>query len=847
MKLLGCDHDGSFISMKKNILKIELLLVFILTVFSFVTFYYGNALPDNAFTITSDNGGNIIGYYFFSMITYSSYFTGPWMVIPFFIFALSFTFIYDKREHLVDVLNILTLLFLCASITFFSYPEALGEGLNYIFKNYFDTMWLSIYLATAFILFLIGTFRSSFKEYMMSFFNFLKSIPTKLNLLKEKIQSMSKKKEEAIPSTTDVKTRVASMLKSDAKRMEADKAYIANLKEKQSKDNGDGAIKKVMSKLPFGKKEETVEQAENSVNLESHSSSVESFEDNENSQQDIFVANTPNEQKSEEEQRKEVPIIKLPTIKPDGTMADIVTSSEVKKAPEPTKTLNRMADTSKDNQYFDIVTKLGTVKQDKVSNEPDAEYFEQIISLLEAKLTEFKIEGSIVNVLKGPVVDTFEFRPGAGVKVSKIANLSEDLSLALYGVPIRVVPSMMGRDTVGIEVPRSPREFIYLDEVLNSKDFLDSKHALPIAMGKNAFGEPFVIDLASCPHMLVAGATGAGKSVFVNSLLVSLLVKKSPKKMKLILIDPKQLELALYQKLPHLVMPVITDAKTASISLLWAVQEMERRYSILKEFGVRNISGFNEKLKNATPSMLANIHQHYEDSGAEDYELPYLVIVVDEFADLILTKAGKEIENNIARLAAKARAAGIHLILATQRPSVDVITGVIKSNFPTRVSFRVTSNTDSRTILDKVGAERLLGKGDMLYKNGINMHRVHSSFVEEDEIEALTTKLEGIPVTFNTNAMDFIENGGEVEADDYTYGSHIAPTEEKSDDDMYNQALKVVMESRSASASMLQRRLRIGYNRAANIVEEMERRGVVGPAQGSKPRKVLMSGDEPSL
>jgi len=809
--------------MKRNILKAELLLLFVLTVFSFVTFYYGNSLPDNAFSITSNNGGNILSYYLFSMVTYASYFSGPWMVIPFFIFAFCYSFIYDKREYLVDVLNVLSLLFFTATICFFVYPSALGRGLMLGFKEYFDVMWLSIYLAASIILFLVGTFRSSFKEYMMASFNFLRSVPSRFSDMSESIsETFKKKKEENIPTTVDVKQRVATMLKDEEKE---------TTKKKSLKD--------VLPSIPFGKKKEQEDIPSSTPGVTTNPMAARSIQSKEEHDSETDVANIVNTPVTPPESPT------LFTSQEQGT-ASLGVKEGAKKVTT-VRTLNRMADTSRDNQYFNMVTDIAESQKGKASNEPDAEYFEQIISLLEAKLEEFKIEGSIVNVLKGPVVDTFEFKPGAGVKVSKITNVSEDLSLALYGVPIRIVPSMMGKDTIGIEVPRDPREIIYLDEVLNSKEFENSKYALPIAMGKDAFGDSFVIDLAACPHMLVAGATGAGKSVFINALLVSLLVKKSPKKMKLILIDPKQLELALYAKLPHLVMPVITDAKTASISLLWAVQEMDRRYSILKEFGVRNISGFNEKLKTATPSMLANIHQYYEDQGAEDYELPYLVIIVDEFADLILTKAGKEIEQNIARLAAKARAAGVHLILATQRPSVDVITGVIKSNFPTRVSFRVTSNTDSRTILDKIGAERLLGKGDMLYKAGINTQRVHSSFVNESEIEALAQKLEGLPQEFNEHAIDFLENGGEVETDDYTYGSHISSVEAKSEDAMYGEALKIVLESRSASASMLQRRLRIGYNRAANLVEEMERRGVVGPAQGSKPRKVLMSGDEATM
>ena len=477
-------------------------------------------------------------------------------------------------------------------------------------------------------------------------------------------------------------------------------------------------------------------------------------------------------------------------------------------------------------------------------NTPADSYFQDIIERIEIKLTEFKIEGNIINVLKGPVVDTFELELGSGVKVSKVLNHEADLSLALYGVPIRIVYPMSGKTTIGIEVPRDPRDIIYLGEVLQSRDFQSVQHKLPLAMGKNAFGEIFVVDLANMPHMLVAGATGAGKSVFINSLLVSLLVKKSPDQMKLILIDPKQLELALYHGLPHLMMPVITGAKEASLSLLWACQEMERRYSILKNFGVRNIESFNEKLKTASSEKISHIQQYYENEPGENYELPYLVIIVDEFADLMLTKVCKEIEENISRLAAKARAAGIHLVLATQRPSVDVITGVIKSNFPTRVAFKVTSQQDSRTILTTIGAEKLLGKGDGLFRNSTENIRFHSSYIEEEEIETLVEKLGPFQQSFHGGAMEFLESEKNGEVGSFSHDSDYAATGSamgRGDEKLFKRAVDVVIEHQTASASMLQRRLRIGYNRAALLIEEMEAQGIVGTAQGSRRREVLLT------
>ncbi len=479
-----------------------------------------------------------------------------------------------------------------------------------------------------------------------------------------------------------------------------------------------------------------------------------------------------------------------------------------------------------------------TSKKGKQNISPEKAYFEDTILRLEEKFAEFNIDVRIVNIMKGPVVDTFELELGPGVKVSKATSIQNDLSLTLCGIPIRMVYPMPGKNTIGIEVPRNPREIIYLDEVLNSKTFAESNRRLPIVMGKNAYGQVSIADLTKMPHMLVAGSTGSGKSVFINTLLVSLLVKMSPANMKLILIDPKQLELALYAKLPHLMMPVITDAKIAALSLMWAVEEMERRYCILKEMRVRNIEGFNVKVAAAPTEELMKIHSYYEDQEGQGYELPYLVIIIDEFADLMLTKSGKEIEGNVCRLAAKARAAGIHLIVATQRPSVDVITGLIKSNFPTRVSFKVASAVDSRTILNSNGGEKLLGNGDMLYKHGVDMTREHSAFIDEIEIEALVEKIGEVEPEFSPAVLDFIENQGQSSE---AGGSDLfGDGRDSATDAYYNEAVDIIIEHSQASASFLQRRLKIGYNRAANLIDNLEAKGVIGPAQGSKPREVLI-------
>lgn len=513
---------------------------------------------------------------------------------------------------------------------------------------------------------------------------------------------------------------------------------------------------------------------------------------------------------------------------------------EEEQSQSPVPNIKKREPSIEGKSYNDVMSFFSEQSPAEDQQQPDEAYFNEIISRLHNKLEEFKIDGQIINVLKGPVVDTYELELGAGVKVARLNSIQEDLSLALNGAPIRIVYPMKERTTVGIEVPRRPRDIIYLQELLNSKEFTNSRSRLPVAMGKDAFGETFVVDLAAMPHMLVAGSTGAGKSVFINTLLVSLLVKKSPQDLRLILIDPKQLELALYSELPHLVMPVITEAKRATIAFMWAIQEMERRYTILKDTGVRDIESFNKKVRKAEPALLSKIHPHYEiDPDEEGYELPYIVIIVDEFADLILSKMGKDIETAIARLAAKARASGIHLVLATQRPSVNVVTGIIKSNFPVRVSFRVTSVIDSRTILDCGGAEKLLGSGDMLYRHGVETTRAHSGYVEEDEIEVLMDKMKEVPGGFNEEAVRYLDSGGESGSDEFGDVSISLGGSITDGDDLYREAVKVVVESKAASASMLQRRLKIGYPRAANLIDELERKGVIGPAQGSKPREVL--------
>jgi S-DNA-T family DNA segregation ATPase FtsK/SpoIIIE len=772
--------------MKQKILKLELIILFTLSLVSVFYFFFGNHLPDNSLMISSQSTDYYtIGYYISSILAEVSFYVGPWIAIPFLLFSFIYSFILSSREKDSDVIVGLTITAFFFGLTFMVTPHFLGNGLKILSENYL-TLYVTFFstLALGVLMFYL-TLRGAFFVILKRFQIALERIGL-LGIRKvQQITNVSKKQLLTYSSkvkSNDLKEKTISMLKDSGKKAQQIKSKIS------SNDIVPNEITEITPRLQ--------EIMEEEVTLVVESTTIEGEIDTENVSEGAITKQTEvKERKNSVEQKF-----------------------------------------FKSSDLIDCIT--AKVSHTQVKG-PDDSYFSEIIRAIEEKLGEFKLDCRIINVLKGPVVDTFELEPGSGVKVSKVTGLSDDIGLALNGAPIRIVYPMRGRSTIGIEVPRNPRDFIFLDEVLKSKPFNDSNQRLPIAMGKDAFGEVKVVDLAGMPHMLVAGATGAGKSVFINSLLVSLIVKKSPAQLKLILIDPKQLELALFANLPHLMLPVITDPTSSAIALLWAVQEMDKRYTILKEMGVKNIEGFNKKVKTCDPTILFKINEYYEDREEPGYELQYFVVVIDEFADLILSKAGKEIETNVNRLAAKARAAGIHLVVATQRPSTDVVTGVVKANFPTRISFRVSTGHDSKTILDQYGAEKLLGKGDMLYKHGVDLLRMHSSFVEEDEVEGLIEKLGTISQAYNQGALDFLENGGDGLEDEDELIKGGSFTSGTSSDPMYQQALEVVMENGSASASMLQRRLRVGYNRAANLVEEMERNGIVGPAQGSKPRKVL--------
>jgi DNA segregation ATPase FtsK/SpoIIIE, S-DNA-T family len=468
---------------------------------------------------------------------------------------------------------------------------------------------------------------------------------------------------------------------------------------------------------------------------------------------------------------------------------------------------------------------------------------EGMARLLEKKLLDFDIEAQVVAVHPGPVITLFEIEPAPGIKASQITNLGRDLARSLSVVSLRVVENIPGKTSVGLEIPNEARETVRLTEVLASQAYEESVSPLSLALGKDISGNPVVVDLGKMPHLLIAGTTGSGKSVCINSLILSLLYKSTPENVRMIMIDPKMLELAIYQGIPHLLAPVVTDMKQAANAFKWSIAEMERRYRLMAALGVRNLAGYNRKVKDAEEAGKPLVDPLYTPATPEDEApvlkpLPLIVIVVDELADLMMV-VGKKVEELITRLAQKARAAGLHLVLATQRPSVDVITGLIKANIPARIAFQMSARVDSRTVLDSMGAEQLLGSGDMLFLSvGQPLQRVHGAFVADHEVHKVTSflKKSGEPVydeqilngDTGVNDQGFLQEGGNGEDG----GNGEA-------DPLYDEALKIVTETRRASISGVQRRLRIGYNRAARLIEEMERAGVVGPLQPNGSREVI--------
>ncbi|MDR3629327.1 MAG: DNA translocase FtsK 4TM domain-containing protein [Desulfocapsaceae bacterium] len=450
-------------------------------------------------------------------------------------------------------------------------------------------------------------------------------------------------------------------------------------------------------------------------------------------------------------------------------------------------------------------------KNQQVQKKVDEEHYYSISKQLEEKLGNFGVSGKVIGISPGPVVTTYEYAPAPGIKINKIVGLADDLALGLKAQSVRVVGSVPGKAALGIEIPNSIRQIVYIRDLLGSENYLNNSSKLSIALGLDVVGSAVIADLARMPHLLIAGATGAGKSVAINTIIASILFNSTPEEVRFLMVDPKRIELSGYEGIPHLLHPVVVEPKMASRALQWAVREMERRYRLLEEAKVKGFDSYNENAKD---------------------KLPYIVVIVDELADLMMV-ASKDVEASIARLAQMARAAGIHLILATQRPSVDVLTGLIKANFPTRISFKVSSKIDSRTIIDTSGAEHLLGAGDMLYlpPGSSGLLRIHGAFISEDETSKLVAflKRQGA-ATYDESVIEEID----------TETSSSAGDDESETDDRYDEAVGIVCESGQASISMLQRRLRVGYNRAARMIEVMEKEGIIGPADGVRPREVLV-------
>lgn len=489
------------------------------------------------------------------------------------------------------------------------------------------------------------------------------------------------------------------------------------------------------------------------------------------------------------------------------------------------------------------ITILDPAEQKKIEYSPES--LAGVGQLLEIKLKEFGVEVSVDSIHPGPVITRYEIQPAAGVKVSRIANLAKDLARSLAVTSVRVVEVIPGKTTVGIEIPNENRQMVRFSEVLATPQYDEQKSPVTLALGHDIGGKPVITDLAKMPHLLVAGTTGSGKSVGVNAMILSILFKSSPEDARLIMIDPKMLELSIYEGIPHLLCPVVTDMKDAANALRWSVAEMERRYKLMAAMGVRNLAGFNRKVKDAQEAGEIIHDPLYRRESMDDEPpalktLPTIVVVVDEFADMMMI-VGKKVEELIARIAQKARAAGIHLILATQRPSVDVITGLIKANIPTRMAFQVSSKIDSRTIIDQGGAEQLLGHGDMLYMPpGTSLPiRVHGAFVSDDEVHRVVEawKQRGAP-----DYNDDILNGVEEAGSGFEGGSGGGDGDDSETDALYDEAVQFVLESRRASISAVQRKLKIGYNRAARMIEAMEMAGVVTPMNSNGSREVIAPG-----
>lgn len=543
---------------------------------------------------------------------------------------------------------------------------------------------------------------------------------------------------------------------------------------------------------------------------------------------------------------KDATPVRAAVIPQDRNDPEIVKPSESKAVKKPVSKQKTMSFGDLGDWEFPPLDILQEPRPEDLKQVLDEKALQRNADLLTQVLADFNVEGEIVKIRPGPVVTLYELEPAAGVKSSRIIGLADDIARSMSAISVRVAV-VPGRNVLGIEIPNQKRQIVYMRDLVESSEYNKSPAHLPMILGKNIGGQAIIADLAKMPHLLVAGTTGSGKSVAINTMILSLVYQLPPEKCRMIMIDPKMLELSVYDDIPHLLSPVVTDPGRAVVALKWAVQEMENRYKSMSKFGVRNIDGYNKRINEALKSgeVLTKKIQTgfdpesgkpvFEEQAIELEELPYIVVVVDEFADLMMV-AGKDVENSIQRLAQMARAAGIHLIMATQRPSVDVITGVIKANFPTRISFQVSSKFDSRTILGDGGAEQLLGMGDMLYMaSGGKIQRVHGPFVADDEVEQVVAhlKTQGEPSYLNDVLDDDEGIFGGMMDEDGEGGSAV--------DALYDEAVALIAREGKASTSFIQRHLQIGYNRAARIIEEMEKQGVVSAANHVGKREILVS------
>ena len=534
---------------------------------------------------------------------------------------------------------------------------------------------------------------------------------------------------------------------------------------------------------------------------------------------------------SRKEKQKPVKVKNEPqSTKNDPIRIITIPPAPVKEKPQTAK--QEIFDFVKSDDEFRLPSLEFLSDPDSPSASSDDENLRMQSRLLENKLEDFGVRGKVVAITPGPVITTFEYEPAPGVKINRVVNLSDDLALALRAMSIRIVAPIPGKAVIGIEIPNIIREVVCFKDVVNVSVFEKSKSKLTLCLGKDIVGNPVIADLAKMPHLLIAGATGTGKSVGLNAMICSILYKARPDEVKFIMVDPKRIELSSYDGIPHLITPVVTDVKKATNALFWAVKEMERRYELLSEKRVRNIAQYNQKITKEKKSA-TDLDNDSTQADPPFETLPYIVIIIDELADLMMVTS-KDVEFALTRLAQMARASGIHLILATQRPSVDVLTGIIKANFPTRLTFQVSSRTDSRTIIDSNGAEQLLGNGDMLFlpPGTARLQRIHGSFISEEEINLITEFLKSQrPPEYDASVTETpSEEKDELSEEDY--------------DERYDDAVELVTKNGQASISMIQRHLRIGYNRAARIIEVMEKEGIVGPSDGAKPREVLARGYE---